>query len=236
MQLRSHKTEKSRVFPTPSVSRGVCVETAGVKLHGALDVPVAARGLVLFASSRKLGRLDPQQISLAQGLNRRGLGTLLFDLVEDTDGAKVRSKVDVLTERLLGATRWSAEQWGIQNLPIGYVGSGLDSAVAMLAAARLGHEIKAVASYQGRPDLALDDLREVCAPTLLVVDRDDPSRVLANEFAATQLRCPHRLRKVGSQEGWQGMSAATPAVYRWMEWHLGWPGVPYEPRLILSGT
>jgi putative phosphoribosyl transferase len=234
MQLRLHRTEKLHASPVPTLSRGVCVEAAGAKLRGALDVPAAARGLVLFASSRNLGRIDPRQANLARELNRRGLGTLLFDLVEGTDSAGISGDVDVLTERLLGATAWSAAQWGVEDLPIGYVGSGLGSAAALSAAAKLGREIGAVASHAGRPDLATADLGEVRAPTLLVVDARDSSLVAANEVAAAQLRCPQRLRKERTREGQGGSWAATPAVCRWMEWHLGAPEVPYEPRLILG--
>lgn len=240
MQLRLHKTEKlpaspPPASPTPALSRGVCVEAAGAKLRGALDVPAAARGLVLFASDRNLGRIDPRQAGLAQELNRRGLGTLLFDLVEGGDSASVGSDVDVLTERLLGATAWSGEQWGVENLPIGYVGSGLGSAAALSAAAKLGREIGAIASHSGRPDLATADLGDVRAPTLLVADASDPSLVAANAMASAQLlRCPHRLQKVRTRGSKGEIWAATPAVCRWMEWHLGSPEVPYEPRLILG--
>jgi dienelactone hydrolase len=234
MQLRLHKTEKPSAPPFPALSRGVCVEAAGAKLRGALDVPAAARGLVLFASNLDLGRIDPRQTHLARELNRRGLGTLLFDLVEGTESASISSDVDVLTERLLGATEWSAAQWGVEGLPIGYVGSGLGSAAALSAAATTRHEIGAVASHSGRPDLATGDLGEVRAPTLLVVDAGDSCLVAANEIAAAQLRCPHRLRKLNAQEGQGGAWAAAPALCRWMEWHLGSPEVPYEPRLILG--
>lgn len=197
-------------------------------------MPAAARGLVLFASSRNLGRIDSRQCDLARELNRRGLGTLLFDLVEADDSASAASDVDALTERLLGATAWSAEQWGIEDLPIGYVGSGLGSAAALSAAAILGGKIGALASHSGRPDLAVADIGEVGAPTLLAVDASDSSLVAANAMAAARLCCPHQLRKVQSRNAQTGSWAAAPAICRWMEWHLGSPEVPYEPRLALG--
>lgn len=136
---------------------------------------------------------------------RISLGTLLFDLVEGTDSASVSSDVDVLTERLLSATEWSAAQWGVEGLPIGYVGSGLGSAPALSTAAMIGREIGAVASHSGRPDLATADLGDVSAPTLLVVDANDSSLAAANAIAAAQLRCPHRLRKVRARESREGI-------------------------------
>lgn len=234
MQLRLHRAEHPPVQSIPTLSRGVCIETAGAKLHGALDIPAGARGLVLFSSSRNLGRIDPRQSGLARELNRRGLGTLLVDLVEGTDGAGVSSDVDLLTERLLGATAWSGGQWGVEALPIGFVGSGLGSAAALSAAAILGDKVGAAASHSGRPDLAVADLGEVRAPTLLVVDADESPEGAANAMAAARLRCPHRLRKVPAEGLQVGSWAATPSICRWMEWHLGSPEVPYEPRLALG--
>ena len=210
------------------------MNTAGARLAGELHLPPNPNGFVLFASSRDSGRIDRRQVSLSGALNQRGLGTLLFDLVEANDGAGVANDVETLTERLIDATEWSLEQWGVAELPVGYVGSGLGSAAALSAAALLGSKIGAIASHSGRPDLACEDVGEVRAPTLLVVDADDPPVAAANATAATRLRCPHRLRKVkidGKQVGtWQ----ATPAICRWMEWHLGAPEVPYEHSLTLD--
>lgn len=234
MQFRLQNVEKASVPPIPPLNRGVCIEVAGAKLQGALDVPTAARGLVLFASNRSFGRIDSRQSHLARELNRRGLGTLLFDLVDGADRSKLAGDVDVLTERLLGATEWSAVQWGVENLPIGYVGSGLGAAAALSAAAVLGGGIGAVASHSGRPDLAIADVGEVRAPTLLAVDADDSSLVAANVVVAARLRCPHRLRKLRVKGGQAGTWAATPAICRWMEWHLGSPEVPYESQLATA--
>lgn len=213
----------------PHLSRGVYVEAAGARLEGGLEVPAAARGIVLFASSRAFGRTDPRQRDLARALNRRGLGTLLFDLVDSSDGVDVASDVDILTERLVGATEWTADQWGVDGLPIGYVGSGFGSPAALSAAGILGEEIGAVATHSGRPDLAAANLGRAHAPTLLVADAEDPYLVVANARAAEQLRCAHRLRKVRTKDRQRGAWAATPAICRWMEWHLGAPEVPYEP-------
>lgn len=234
MLLHFHKTEDPPAPPTPALSRGVCVEVAGAKLRGALDVPLDARGLVLFASNRDFARIKPRQSGLARELNRRGLGTLLFDLVDSADGPEVAGDVDRLTERLLAATAWSKSQWGVEGLPIGYAGSGLGAAVALSAAAILGPKVDAVASHSGRPDLAIADLGEVSAPTLLVVDGDDAPLAATNALAAARLRCPHRLRKVPASEAQAGTWPAAPAICRWMEWHLGSPEVPYEPPAALA--
>jgi putative phosphoribosyl transferase len=218
----------------PRLSRGVCVEAAGARLEGGLEVPIAARGIVLFASNTTFGRTDPRQRDLARALNRRGLGTLLFDLVDSDDGEDAANDVSLLTERLFGATEWTAGQWGLDGLPVGYVGAGLGSPAALSAAAALGKKIGAVATHSSRSDLAVADLGAVRAPTLLIADAKDPYAVAANERASKQLYCPHQRRDIQMKGPQRGVWAATPAICRWMEWHLGAPEVPYEPRLALG--
>ena len=210
------------------------IEAAGTRLQGSLEVPAAARGIVLFASSRDFGRIDSQQRDLAVALNEHGLGTLLFDLVDSADGSGAAGNVELLSERLIGATGWIGQQWGVDDLPIGYVGSGVGSAAALSAAAALGEKIGAVASHVGRPDLAIADLGDVRAPTLLVVDAEDPHGVAANARVAAQLRCAHQLREVRVKSGQVGTEAAAPAIWRWLEWYLGSPDVPYQPGLALG--
>jgi putative phosphoribosyl transferase len=228
MHLRLNRAEKPPASPAPSLSRGVCIDAAGARLQGALDVPAAARGLVLFASDRTFGRIDPRQGDLARELNRRGLGTLLFDLVENGADADTRGDVEALTERLLGATEWCAEQWGLRDLPIGYVASGLGSAAALSASALLKGRIGALASHAGRPDLATADIGEIEAPTLLVVEAKNPPLAAANAIAAAQLTCSHCVREVEVPKERASAWPATRAICRWMEWHLGSPDVPYE--------
>lgn len=204
---------------TNSIQRGVCVEAAGARLVGWLELPPDPKGFVLFASSRDLMRIDRRQVDLSERLNRRGLGTLLFDLVETTDSAAVEADVGVLAGRLLGATGWSRKQWGVSGLPLGYVGSGLGSAAALSAAAALVPAVRAIASHGGRPDLAGGAIAEVRSPTLLLAGAEDPFELEAARTAAAQLPGPHRVGQMapGSETGrW----AATPAICRWMEWHL----------------
>lgn len=203
------------------MSRGVCIEAAGARLAGELRLPRSARGLALFASSRDLGRLDRRQVDLAKRLNARGIGTLLFDLVETTDSTEDERDVGLLSHRLLGATDWSARQWGVGGLPLSYVATGLGSAAALSAAAIRSGRICAIASYSGRPDLATEDLSRVTAPTLLVDEGGDSLLAQASERAAAQLCCSHRLATVKPNSAPLGAWTASPAICHWVEWHLG---------------
>lgn len=207
-------------MPATALQRGVCVEAAGARLAGWLYLPPEPKGFVIIASSRDLMRIDRRQVDLSEALNRRGLGTLVFDLVETTDTAEVERDVGVLAGRLLGATGWSRKQWGVSGLPLAYVGSGLGSAAALSAAAAHIPQVRAIVSHGGRPDLAAEAIAQVQAPTLLVADAEDPMEVEAARAASAYLSGPHRVHTVRNGAKPVGRWSATPAICRWMEWHL----------------
>jgi hypothetical protein len=215
---------------TSEIHRGVCVEAAGARLAGEIRLPAEPRGFVLFASSRDLMRLDRRQAALGEALNERGLGTLLFDLVQTTDDEETESDLEALTERLLGATWWSLEQRGVDSLPLGYVGSGLGSAAALVAAVALGPKIRAVVSHGGRPDLAGDGLAKVRAPTLLLITGDDVVEAQAAVAAAQQLRSAHQIRSATGHGPRSGAWEAAPLICDWMQWHLGSKEVARQRR------
>jgi hypothetical protein len=85
----------------------------GPMLEGTLIVPTNAVGLILFAHGAGSSRLSPRNATVAEALRATGeLGTLLFDLLtpsEDVDYQR-RFDIDLLTERLVVATKWLASQ------------------------------------------------------------------------------------------------------------------------------
>ncbi len=196
------------------------MEAAGARLAGSLYLPPDPTGLVIFASSRDLLRIDRRQVGLSEALNGRGLGTLLFDLVDASDSAEIEGNVGLLAGRLIGAAGWSRKQWGTGGLPLGFVGSGLGSAAALSAAAALIPKVGAIASHGGRPDLAGEALAGVLTPTLLLADAEEPVEVEAARTAAAYLSAPHRIHRVLHRAAQPGRWAATPSICRWMEWHL----------------
>ena len=70
------------------------------------------------------------------------------------------------------------------------------AASALRVAARLGERIKAVVSRGGRPDLAMDELGAVRAPTLLIVGGNDLGVIELNEQALAALKCEKKLEIV----------------------------------------
>jgi pimeloyl-ACP methyl ester carboxylesterase len=76
-----------------------------------------------------------------------------------------------------------------KNLPVAYFGASTGAASALRAAAYFGENIKAVVSRGGRPDLALNALPMVAAPTLLIVGQMDVPVIKMNKLAFDQLHC-----------------------------------------------
>lgn len=76
---------------------------------------------------------------------------------------------------------------------IGYFGASTGAAAALQAAARDPREIAALVSRGGRPDLAMEYLHLVQAPTLLIVGGDDEPVIPLNETACARLTCPKEL-------------------------------------------
>lgn len=171
----------------------VTMQVGRVRLEGTLVLPSNATGLVLFAHGSGSSRHSPRNRYVAKVLQRRQIGTLLFDLLtQQEDEAdqwrkQLRFDIPLLAERLTGATLWVEQQRGFRDLRLGYFGASTGAAAALVAAARLSNRIHAVVSRGGRPDLAAESLRDVHAPTLLLVGGRDEEVIGLNEKALAAL-------------------------------------------------
>jgi putative phosphoribosyl transferase len=172
----------------------VRIPTSGVALDGDVVLPTGARGLVLFAHGSGSSRKSPRNRWVAEQLHAGGFGTLLFDLLtleeerRDAVTAELRFDIDLLAERLAGATDWVASQRELRELPLGYFGASTGGAAALVAAARRPQSVRAVVSRGGRPDLAGAYLSRVRAPTLLIVGGYDTPVITMNRSALAQLQ------------------------------------------------
>jgi putative phosphoribosyl transferase len=160
-----------------------------IRLPGMLDVPRNAHALVVFAHGSGSSRLSPRNRAVAIALNRRGVATLLFDLLTPAEEA-IRSNVfdiPLLADRLVDAVSWLDTQPDLASLPLGLFGASTGAAAALVAAANLPQRVGAVVSRGGRPDLAGDSLDRVRAPTLLIVGGADVGVIELNEQALARL-------------------------------------------------
>lgn len=156
-------------------SREVRIPIDGESLHGTLERAAGATGVVIFAHGAGSSRFSPRNRFVAGELRAAGVGTLLFDLLTEEEEADRANVFDIglLADRLVRTTEWLEREGEAEGQPIGYFGASTGAAAALVAAARLGDRIAAIVSRGGRPDLAGPALREVTAPTLLIVGGAD---------------------------------------------------------------
>lgn len=168
-------------------------------IEGNLSLPPAAKGVVLFAHGSGSSRFSPRNQYVAKVLNKAGLATLLIDLLTkeeeevDAQTGQYRFDIDLLSKRLISATEWLRRKPSTKGLAFGYFGASTGAAAALIAAAELSGEIKAVVSRGGRPDLALDYIEKVKAPTLLIVGGDDTVVLDLNRKALKRLSVVKKL-------------------------------------------
>lgn len=180
----------------------VTIQVAQEELRGILSIPKNAKGIVLFAHGSGSGRLSPRNQFVAKKLQEKGLATLLMDLLTaeeeeiDERTRQFRFDIDLLAERLAGCADWLTTQDETKALTIGYFGASTGAAAALMAAAEQGDKIKAVVSRGGRPDLAIDLLQDVTAPTLLIVGGEDLAVIEMNKRALEVLAVKKRLEIV----------------------------------------
>jgi len=167
----------------------VQVRVGAVSLPGTLVLPEGAKTVVLFAHGSGSSRLSPRNIYVASVLHEAGFGTLLFDLLtrKEDEVYDTRFDIDLLSQRLGGATDWLLERRISRDLKMAYFGASTGAAAALEASVDRP-EIAAVVSRGGRPDLAWDYLERVSAPTLLIVGEWDEEVIELNRRALAKLR------------------------------------------------
>jgi dienelactone hydrolase len=163
-------------------------------LQGDLGMPADPHGIVLFAHGSGSSRHSPRNQFVARALERRGLATLLIDLltpqeeVIDDRTAEYRFDIEMLARRLVVIVDWLRGRKETASLPIGLFGASTGGGAALMAAADRPREIAAVVSRGGRPDLAGSALPRVTAPTLLLVGGLDTPVIQMNRDAMRQMR------------------------------------------------
>jgi putative phosphoribosyl transferase len=173
---------RTETTTTNTTTTAVRVPNGGAWLLGDLGMPPHARGLVLFAHGSGSSRHSRRNQAVARAFERRGLATLLIDLLTpeeeriDRATALYRFDIERLARRLVNIIKWLKAPEGIAaKLPIGLFGASTGAGAALVAAALRPQDVAAVVSRGGRPDLAGHDLQHVRAPTLLIVGgRDTP--------------------------------------------------------------
>lgn len=221
---------------SPRPRRAVRIPVSGRWLDADLVDPAPGWGLVLFAHGSGSGRKSPRNRRIAEALNGEGLGTLLLDLLTETEAredeatAEYRFNIPLLTERLLAATDWLEIPGEARSRPLGYFGASTGGAVALLAAAERPARIGAAVLRGARSDLGDSAAARVQCPTLLLAGENDPQILEWNRRTLTRLQCEKSLvvipRASHLFEEPGAMEAVARETTRWFDRYLG----PSSPR------
>jgi putative phosphoribosyl transferase len=183
----------------PVVPLPVRIDAAGEMLNGDLSLPADAAGLVVFAHGSGSSRHSSRNRMVAESLQRARLGTLMLDLLTETEErvdvitAEFRFDIPLLARRVVSAVDWAKAAQATSALPIGLFGASTGAAAALIAAAERPEDVRAVVSRGGRPDLAEAALERVIAPSLLIVGGRDDVVIQLNREAYARLRSEKHL-------------------------------------------
>lgn len=172
----------------------VSIPVDGIRLVGELTIPPGARAIIIFAHGSGSSRLSSRNREVANYLQENHFGTLLFDLLTPEEDQHYRNRfaIELLKERLIAATLWLTHQPAGRGFALAYFGASTGAAAALKAAAELPG-VFAVVSRGGRPDMAMQELPLVKAPTLLLVGGNDETILQLNQTAYRELNCPKKL-------------------------------------------
>ncbi len=169
----------------PMRDEEIQVSAGPVMVAGHLTIPEHPVGVIVFAHGSGSSRHSPRNRYVAQVLNGAGFATVLFDLLTPDEERNRANVFDIalLARRLVDVTGWVAAEPDTASLPVGYFGASTGAGAALAAATHPGVKVAAVVSRGGRPDLASGSLREMRAPTLLIVGGRDETVLRLNRQA-----------------------------------------------------
>lgn len=174
------------------------IDVNGVSLSGIMTLPAEVQKLIIFSHGSGSSRFSPRNTFVADVLVKAGLASLLIDLLtqEEEEVYDLRFDIPLLSQRLVGVTDVILSMQKFKAMKIGYFGASTGAASALCAAAELKDTVFAIVSRGGRPDLAMDSLKEVMSPVLLIVGGADEDVLELNRKAMIQLSCEKKLEVI----------------------------------------
>jgi len=166
----------------------VDIPIGSLSVQGSFVLPKENNGIVIFSHGSGSSRYSRRNQMVAKKLNEHNFGTLLFDLLTEEEDQiyENRFDIDLLAKRLMIVTEWVKKHPSTKNHAIAYFGASTGAASALMAASKI-KEISAIVCRGGRPDLAMNLLPKVSAPTLLIVGSLDQDVLSLNRLAFDKL-------------------------------------------------
>lgn len=203
------------------------IDIESLVLPGILSLPEVTNSLVIFAHGSGSSRLSPRNGYVADVLKDAGIGTLLFDLLTEEEDLLYENRFDIglIAARLVAVTSWLRQREDTGGLAFGYFGASTGAAAALQAAAQPDVDIRAIVSRGGRPDLAMDYLGGVSAPTLLIVGGEDYQVIEMNQRAYERLPGTRRMELVaGATHLFEESGTLEEAARLARDWFLAYLG------------
>ena len=129
-------------------------------------------------------------------------------LLSDDEATRFRHDADFMAERLAGVLASAPK-----DIPIGIIGCGFTGAASIIAAAQNPGTVAALVSVNGRTDIAVDSLRTLKVPTMLIVNDMPVLRV--NREAVSLIKAERRIEIVHGN-GEQATQAIVDKCVRWL--------------------
>ena len=209
------------------VSEPALIWTGKVMLEGRIAVPSQTRAVAVIATAPSLpdATRDEQLLAHLHAVDIAVIEVPLLTEDEsqfDTRTSHYRHDTEFLCQRFIDIALWVRRNRNMSELPVICIGSSGGAAGAIAAGAQRPDVVSAVVSIDGRTDLAVDYLRSLTVPTLLVV-KDMPV-LRMNREALKQIRGERRIEIVHGEE-----CAATDCV---VQKSVQWLEEKFAPALV----
>lgn len=181
------------------LSEPALIWTGKVMLEGRIAMPQHATAAVVMSSAPALAD-DRRDDRIIEELYEARIATIYAPLLTeeelqfDSRTGHFRHDAEFLAQRYLDIVQWLGRGRVLEHVPAGCVGTSGAAAGAIVAAAQRPDLVSAVVSIDGRTDLAVDHLRTLDVPTLLIV-KDMPV-LRMNREALVKIRHNRRLEIV----------------------------------------
>lgn len=181
------------------MNRNITIHTPHGPLHGQLDRPDNARGLILLARSHHAA----VDTIIAANLAARGYAIFAMELLTTQEAQFVDATQNVprLTQRLIDIFDLIRHDGDMEELPLAVFASGDATPAAIRAAAQRDTQVKALACHGGLIDRAgLQALKLLVAPVLMLFDADDEIGKTAYLRASSYLDTIHEMHSLDIAE------------------------------------
>lgn len=192
-------------------------------LTGTLVIPENSQTLIIFVDDHGKGQQDQRNLHIAQALHKEKFATLLVNLLTEEERANQPDTFDInhLAERIIDVRKWVGQNPQTEHLNVGLFGYHTGVAAMLKAASHPESKVNAIVSLGGRPDLALDALKRINVPILLIAGDVDNSNVTYNQKALPHIYAEHKLEVIqDSGKGFDNPAVLDKIAHQSREWFV----------------